>query len=129
MQRSGNKARTQALNQIHQLLVTAPEELRARLRPLKRTDLLATCARFRIAADDDSLKAMTRLALRELAQRVLHLDEQLALVTKRLVWLPHRLDTELSEGDSQGQRSNSEDPVAMRKPEGRQHRSHDCWEE
>ena len=27
---------------------------------------------------------MTRLALRELAQRVMHLDEQLALITKRL---------------------------------------------
>ena len=84
VQRSGNKARTQALNQIHQLLVTAPEDLRARLRPLSRTDLLATCADFRIKADDDSLQSMTRLALRELAQRVLHLDEQLKLVSTRL---------------------------------------------
>ena len=71
VQRSGNKARTQALNQIHQLLVTAPEDLRARLRPLRRAELLATCAAVRIRADDDSLQAMTRLALRELAQRVL----------------------------------------------------------
>ena len=84
VQRSGNKARTQALNQIHQLLVTAPENLRARLRPLSRADLLTTCADFRIKADDDSLQSMTRLALRELAQRVLHLDEQLKLVSTRL---------------------------------------------
>jgi transposase len=84
VQRSANKARTQALNQIQQLLVTAPEDLRARLRPLKRKELLATCAGFRIASGDDSLPAMTRLALRELAQRVLHLDAQLTLVTKRL---------------------------------------------
>ncbi len=84
LQRSGNKARTQALNQVHQLLVTAPEDLRSRLRSLSRRDLLATCAAFRIAADDDSLPAMTRLALRELAQRVVHLDIQLALVGKRL---------------------------------------------
>jgi transposase len=84
LQRSANKARTQALNQIHQLLVTAPEELRARLRPLGRTDLLGTCADFRIKPDDDSLQAITRLALRELAQRVLQLDEQLSLVSKRL---------------------------------------------
>ncbi len=84
VQRSGNKARTQALNQIHQLLITAPEDLRTRLRPLDRTDLLATCADFRIKPDDDSLHAMTRLALRELAQRVVHLDEQLTLVSKRL---------------------------------------------
>jgi transposase len=92
VQRSGNKARTQALNQIHQLLVTAPEQLRARLRLLPRKDLLATCAAFRIAADDDSLQAMTRLALRELAQRVLHLDEQLAAVTKRL----HRITADIA---------------------------------
>ena len=92
VQRSGNKARTQALNQIHQLLVTAPEDLRARLRPLPRPELLATCAAFRIKLDDDSLQAMTRLALRELAQRVLHLDEQLALVTKRL----HRITTNVA---------------------------------
>lgn len=91
VQRSGNKARTQALNQIHQLLVTAPEDLRARLRPLHRAELLATCAAFCIKPEDDSLQAMTRLALRELAQRVLHLDEQLALVTKRL----HRITTDV----------------------------------
>jgi len=62
VQRSATKARTQALNQIHQLLVTAPEDLRARLRPLARTDLIATCAGFRISPDDDSVQAMTRLA-------------------------------------------------------------------
>ena len=92
VQRSGNKARTQALNQIHQLLVTAPEDLRSRLRPMTRGELLATCAAFRIKPDDDSLQAMTRLALRELAQRVMHLDQQLALVTKRL----HRITTDLA---------------------------------
>lgn len=84
MQRSANKARTQALNQIHQLIVTAPEDLRARLRPLSRADLLTTCAAFRISPDDDSLPAMTRLALRELAHRIAHLSEQLTLVGKRL---------------------------------------------
>jgi len=65
VQRSATKARTQALNQIHQLLVTASEDLRERLRPLTRTDLIATCAGFRISADDDSVQAMTRLALRD----------------------------------------------------------------
>ena len=82
--RSANKARTQALNQIHQILVTAPEPLRAQLEGRKRPDLLATCAAFRIRADDDSLPAMTRLALRELAQRIVHLDAQLAVLTTRL---------------------------------------------
>ena len=42
MQRSANKARTQALNQIHQLLITAPDGLRARLTPMPRREQLAT---------------------------------------------------------------------------------------
>ena len=67
VQRSANKARTQALNQIHQMLVTAPEDMRVRLRPLSRRELLATCAAFRIRQDDDNLNAIVRMALRELA--------------------------------------------------------------
>jgi hypothetical protein len=60
LQLSANKARTQALNQIHNLLVTAPEDVRARLTPLPRRELLATCAAFRIRADDDTLSAVIR---------------------------------------------------------------------
>ena len=41
----GNKARTQALNQIHQRS-PHPRTFGARLRPLSRTDLLATLHRF-----------------------------------------------------------------------------------
>ena len=84
LQRSATKARTQAINQLRSLLVTAPDELRARLRDLSRRELLATCANFRVAADDDSLPAITRLALRELAQRTLLLQEQLTQVRLRL---------------------------------------------
>ena len=54
LQRSATKARTQALNQLRAVLVTAPDELRARLSDLPRGELLATCAAFRIAARDDS---------------------------------------------------------------------------
>jgi hypothetical protein len=55
---------------MHNLLITAPDDVRARLTPLPRRELLATCAAFRIRAHDDSLSALLRLALRELAQRV-----------------------------------------------------------
>jgi transposase len=51
---------------------------------LRRREQLATCAAFRIRTDDDSLSAVTRLALRELAQRVHNLDQQLKDVTVRL---------------------------------------------
>jgi hypothetical protein len=59
LQRSATKARTRALNQLRALLVTAPEELRARLRDLTQGELLSTCAGFRINATDDSLPAIT----------------------------------------------------------------------
>ena len=70
VQRSARKARTQALNQLHALVLTAPEELRGKLRGLKNRDLVATCAAFRVRPEDDSLTAIIRLSLRELAQRI-----------------------------------------------------------
>lgn len=95
VQRSANKSRTQALNQLHQLLVTAPEDLRSRLENLSRTELLDTCAAFRIRHDDDSLAAMTRLSMRALAQRVMHLDEQLQEVATRLRRITETIAPEL----------------------------------
>ncbi len=92
LQRSANKARTQALNQLRAVLVTAPDELRVRLRDLPRGELLATCAAFRIRADDDSLAAITRLTLRELAARIAFLDAQLTATVARL----RRITTELA---------------------------------
>jgi transposase len=84
LQRSANKARTQALNQLRAVMLTAPEELRHRLRTLKTGDLLEVCRGFRIRSNDDSLAGTTRLVLRELAQRIAVLDEQLADTTQRL---------------------------------------------
>jgi len=72
------------LNQLRALLVTASDEVRARLRDLSQRELLATCAAFRVGADDDSLAAVTRFALRELAQRALFLAERLEQVKLRL---------------------------------------------
>jgi transposase len=84
VQRSANKSRTQAVNQLRTIVATAPDELRANLRELGRSQLVATCAGFRVRTQDDSLAAVTRLALRELAQRIQLLDEQLARTKARL---------------------------------------------
>lgn len=84
VQRSAKKARVQGINQLRNIVATAPDELRCRLRGLKTPELVATCAAFRVRADDDSLLAVTRLALRELAQRVELLDEQLDRTRVRL---------------------------------------------
>ncbi len=42
------KARTQAANQLQGLRVTAPEELRHRLRGLSTKELVSVAARFRL---------------------------------------------------------------------------------
>jgi len=80
--RSANKARTQALNQIRDIITTAPEELRSELRGLRRRQLLAVCSSFR-PADRDDLLAITKLSLRNLARRVAELDEEMALLDTR----------------------------------------------
>src|SRR5215212_8189943 len=55
--RSALKARTQAANQLHALLVTAPEELRAQLRDLSTAKLVAVAARFRPGSLSKDLRA------------------------------------------------------------------------
>jgi transposase len=82
---SAVKARTQAANQLHALVVTAPEPLRARLRPLRLPALVAAAARLRPPAVPRTPEAATKLALKTLAGRhrrlgaeVEALDAQLA---------------------------------------------------
>lgn len=66
--RSAIKARTQAANQIRDLIVTAPDQLRSRLRDLDTDDRVALCARFRTGELADHAEA-TKAALRTLARR------------------------------------------------------------
>jgi transposase len=49
--------------------VTAPEELRQRLRGLSAQELVETAARFRPGGDPDDIEAATRFALRSVARR------------------------------------------------------------
>ena len=84
MQRSANKNRTQSLNQLRNLIATAPDELRGKLRSVKTDQLISTCAAFRVDPDDDSLLTITLLALHELAQRIQLLEAQLERIVVRL---------------------------------------------
>jgi len=65
---TANRARTQAINALHALVVTAPEELREDLRGLPGPRLVRTCASFRPGELIDPLSA-TKTALRSLARR------------------------------------------------------------
>lgn len=84
VRRSAIKARTQASNQIRDLIITAPERVRSRLSKLTTADRVSACARFRHGALGDPAEA-TKAALRTLARRhqeltaeIHTLDDQIA---------------------------------------------------
>jgi transposase len=81
--RSAMKARTQAANQLHALVVNAPDELRTPLRNLTLAALIARTARSRIGPLT-STTAATKLALRELARRYQQLTAEIDLLDEYL---------------------------------------------
>lgn len=81
---SAVKARTQAINQLQSLLVTAPEELRHRLRGLSTRALVAASARFRPGSDPADVQTATRFALRSVARRYQQLSEEIAELDEQL---------------------------------------------
>ena len=75
--RSATKARTQAANQIHALVVTAPEPLKRQLRGLKLKARVRVCARWR-PGPEQTTTAYAKMALRYLARRYRTLDTEIA---------------------------------------------------
>ena len=73
---SAVKARTQAVNQMKALVVTAPAQLRETLDGLSAVNLAARCARFRVGSPDNPTAA-TKYALRSLARRYRQLTKEL----------------------------------------------------
>ena len=76
--RSAMKARTQAANQLQGLRVTAPEELRHRLRGLSTKELVSVAARFRLGVDPRDVPSATKFALRSVARRYEALSAEIA---------------------------------------------------
>lgn len=66
--KSAVKARTAAMNQIHQMLVTAPTEVREKYRQLKDKNLVTALAKCRPAAKS-GIGGVVLTALKNLAQR------------------------------------------------------------
>jgi transposase len=82
--RSARAGRTQALNQARALLVTGPEELRARFAGQAAARLASELAALRPRPGDAPGYA-TRLALRELGRRARFLDAQIARLDELIV--------------------------------------------
>jgi transposase len=66
--------RTRATNQLKAMIVSAPDELRDRLRTESGKELVARCRRLRDVPARDADYRATVAALRRLAQRIDHLD-------------------------------------------------------
>lgn len=82
--RSAVKARTQVINQIRSLLVTAPTVVREQLSGLDRNTLVTTLSRLRPGLDLTSPVTATRSALRRLARRHLTLDTEITELDSQL---------------------------------------------
>jgi transposase len=75
--RSAVKAKTQAANQLHALVMTAPEKLRADLRGFAVKRVAEKASRFRCEAEPADPTAATKFALRSVARRYLRLAEEI----------------------------------------------------
>jgi transposase len=93
---SAMKARTQAINTLRALVITAPPELRERLRGLSTVALIRAAARLRPGYDYTVL-AHTKLALRSAGQRCEALESELAILDARLDELTAEAAPELVE--------------------------------
>lgn len=92
--RSAVKAKTQAINQLRALLVTAPEAIRTRLWNDKPEQCVVRCARLRSLGDTSLLKALTS-TLRLLARRWLSLAKELRHLDTALEKLAHQAGSRL----------------------------------
>jgi transposase len=75
--RSAMKARTQAANQLKNLLFSAPEVLRSRFRGLRADQIAEIASRLRLSGSTDAVDA-TKAALRSLGRRYLALSAEIA---------------------------------------------------
>jgi transposase len=82
--RSARVARTAALTQMRHLVISAPDQLRCRLRGLSIAVLVAEASKLRPAKSADPVTAGTAASIASLARRVKALDEELAELDTRI---------------------------------------------
>jgi transposase len=82
--RSARSERTQTINQARALILTGPDDIRARFARQAPADLVAELALLR-PRPGDVVGYSTRIALRELGRRAQFLDEQLGRLDEQIV--------------------------------------------
>jgi transposase len=82
--RSAVKARAQAVNQLKNLLITAPEGLRSESRELSTAKLVAKASGFRPGTNPSDVQAATKFAMRSVARRHQRLSEEISELDAQL---------------------------------------------
>ncbi len=89
------KARTQAINSMKNMLVSAPVKLRVDLDKLTTIELIKQCSRFRDSPTADAETNSVKLALRTMARRVQTLSTEVNLLEKNMAPLVQQLAPQL----------------------------------
>jgi transposase len=85
---SALKARTQAANELHALVVTSPEAIREQLGRRRLAQLVKPAAAFRLSKHQlTTPTAATKMALKSLAMRYQHLSAEIDTLDKHLAQL------------------------------------------
>ncbi len=82
--RSNRDCRIKTLNQIRQLSLTAPDDLRERLRGVPREHLAETAAALRPRPEGDPILYATKLSLRTLGRRAVALEDEAVMLDAQL---------------------------------------------
>ena len=115
---SAVKARTQAANQLHALVVTAPEPLRARLRGLSLARLVATAPASPVPAALTTPEGATVVTLRCLAGRYQQLTAEVAALDAHLEQVAAAAARALTGGQGGGPGHRLDAPGGRRRQPG-----------
>jgi transposase len=93
--RSARQARVKAIVQMRHLVVTAPDQLRGRLKGLTVAALVTEAAKLRPARSGDPVMAAHKASLCSLGRRVKDLEDEIAELDGRIEKLLHATASEL----------------------------------
>ncbi len=82
--RSARRQRNQTLNQLRQLVFTAPDEVRARFKDRYKTGLVSEAAAMRPRKGSDPIVFTTKVVIRGLARRIQDLNDEMGTIDDAL---------------------------------------------
>jgi transposase len=85
--RSARAQRIQTLNQLRQVVICAPDEVRARFKDRYKTGLVSEAARMRPRKGNDPITYTTNVVIRDLARRIQRLNTEMRNIDEALTGL------------------------------------------